>query len=150
MTVDSIAAAGFEVRELPIRQLAVAVAELGDFMPDKFVVGFPSAPFVLVLAVDNPAAFSRYINDARNSSIRVNLEYPRRRHDGRPSSRYGEFVPVDENAGFRLSFALPTMLADWMFNGRVSTWSLREDRSKMFSSIAVVRGGRVVRLLYQP
>ncbi|WP_280458857.1 hypothetical protein [Nocardia carnea] len=149
-SVGSIAATGFKVRKLPIEGLVATVSELEDFMPDKFAVGFPSAPFMLVLAVNNPAAFSRYINDARNSTIRVDLKYHHRRHDGWSASRYGEFIPVDENAGFRLSFTLPTMLAEWMSNGQVPTWSPRQDRYTLFSSIAVVRGGRVVRLLYKP
>lgn len=137
-------------RELPTEQLAAIVARLGEVTLDNFILGFPSAPFVLVLLVDNSAAFAEYFDNPRNREIRVYLEYPRNRRDNRPLSRDWEIVPADEEAGFRLSFTLPAVLANWMFSGQVPTWSLREAKTTLLSSIAIVRGGRVVRLLYQP
>jgi hypothetical protein len=138
------------MRELPTDQLSAIVARLGGAILDNFILGFPSAPFVLVLMVDDPIAFAEYFDNPRNSEIRVYLEYPRNRRDNRPLSRDWEIVPVDEKAGFRLSFTLPVVLADWMQSGQVPTWSLREAKSTLLSTITIVRGGRVVRLLYQP
>lgn len=137
-------------RKLPTGQLAAIVTGLGEVALDNFVLGFPPAPFVLVLLVDNPAAFTEYVDNSRNTDIRVNLNYPRNRRDSRPLSRDWEIVPVDGEAGFRLSFTLPAILADWMLSGEMPTWSLREAKTTLLSSIAMVRGNRVVRLLYQP
>ncbi|WP_158608031.1 restriction endonuclease [Nocardia panacis] len=137
-------------RKLPTGQLTAIVTGLGEVALDDFVLGFPPAPFVLVLLVDNPAAFTEYVDNSRNTDIRVNLNYPRDRRDNRPLSRDWEIEPVDGEAGFRLSFTLPTILADWMLGGEVPTWSLREAKTTLLSSIAMVRGNRVVRLLYQP
>ncbi|WP_281289392.1 restriction endonuclease [Nocardia ninae] len=137
-------------RELPIDRLAAIMARLGEVTLDDLVLGFPSAPFVLVLLVDNRAAFAEYVEDPSTTEIWVNFEYPRDRRDNRPLSRDWEIVPVDPGAGFRLSFTLPAILDDWMRNGQVPTWSLREAKASLFSSIAIVLGGRVVRLLYRP
>ncbi|MFI6165551.1 hypothetical protein ACIBCN_02080 [Nocardia sp. NPDC051052] len=137
-------------RELPTGRLAAIVTGLGDVGLDNFVLGFPPAPFVLVLQVDNPEAFAEYVDNAHNTDVRVTLDYPRDRRDNRPLSKDWEIVPKDGEAGFRLSFTLPAILADWMLSGEVPIWSLREAKSTLLSSIAIVRGNRVVRLLYQP
>ncbi|WP_280265612.1 restriction endonuclease [Nocardia wallacei] len=137
-------------RELPTNQLAALVAGLGGITLDNLVLGFPSAPFVLVLLVDHPEAFAEYIGNPRDSDIRVYIEYPRDHHNNRPLSRDWEIVPVDTDAGFRLSFTLPAILADWMLSGEVPTWSLREAKTTLLSSISVMHNSRVVRLLYQP
>lgn len=137
------------VRELPADRLARIVAALGEVTLDNFVLGFPPAPFVLVLLVDNPAAFAEYVSNPENGDILVHLEYPRNHRNNQPISRDWEIVPVDD-PGFRFSFTLPAVLDDWMLSGKVPTWSLREAKTTLLSSIAIVRGHRVVRLLYQP
>ncbi|MQY18942.1 PDDEXK family nuclease [Nocardia macrotermitis] len=151
--MDSGTDAGTEesvpVRELPAEPLAGIVSELGETVLDNLVLGFPPAPFVLVLLVDNPAAFLTYVDNSGDTDIRVHLEYPRDHGTNRPTSRDWNIVPVDD-LGFRLSFTLPAVLDDWMLNGNVPTWTLREAKATLLSSIAIVRGNRAVRLMYQP
>ena len=138
------------VKELPPDELAAIVGAVGEVALDGFVLGFPAAPFVLVLLVDNPEAFDDYIANPGNPDLRVYLEYPRD-HDAnnRPLSRDWDIVPID-GAGFRLSFTLPAVLDDWMRSGELPAWSMREVKTTLLSTIAIVRGGRVLRLLYQP
>lgn len=137
------------VRELPDEPLARIVSALGEVVLDNLVLGFPPAPFVLVLLVDNPAAFAAYIDNSEDTDIRVHLEYARDRGTNRPISRDWEIVPVDD-LGFRLSFTLPAVLDDWIRSGNVPTWTLQEAKATLLSSIAIMRGNRVVRLMYQP
>ncbi len=138
------------VRELPMDRLAAIVAAVGEVALGGFVLGFPAAPFVLVLLVDNPEAFDDYIANPENPDLRVYLEYPRDRADNnRPLSRDWDIVPID-GPDFRLSFTLPAVLDDWMRSGELPAWSLREVKTTLLSTIAIVRGGRVLRLLYQP
>ncbi|MEV0683398.1 hypothetical protein AB0I35_05950 [Nocardia sp. NPDC050378] len=137
-------------RELPTDKLTAIVVDLDDFGLDRLILGFPSAPFVLILQVENPDTFAEYIDNPRNSDIWVHLEYPRDRRDNRPLSRDWTIVPVDDAARFRLSFTLPAILADWMLSGQVPIWSLREAKTTLLSSIVIIHNGRLVRLLYQP
>ncbi|WP_216898050.1 restriction endonuclease [Nocardia alni] len=137
-------------QELPTHQLATIVATLGNVMMDNVALGFPPAPFILILLIDNPAAFTEFIANPRNSDIRVTLDYPRDHNDNRPLSSDWEILPLDENAGFRLTFTLPDILGAWMKGGQVPIWSMREAKTTLLSSIALVRGNRVVRLLYTP
>lgn len=104
--MDDAAEESVPVHELPVERLAGIVSELGGAVLDNLVLGFPPAPFVLVLLVDNPAAFAEYIDNFEETDVRVHLEYARDGGTNRPISRDWEIVPVDD-LGFRLSFTLP-------------------------------------------
>ncbi|MGW4243008.1 hypothetical protein [Nocardia sp. NPDC004722] len=138
------------VRELPSDQLAAIVTELSGVVLDSFVLGFPSAPFILVLHVDRPEAFADYLDEQHNSEIQVLINHPRDRAENRPTSIDWEAVPVDDEAGFRLRFTLPAVLGKWMMDGNTPTWAVREAKNTLFSSIAIIRGTRVIRLFYRP
>ncbi|GAA5065497.1 hypothetical protein [Nocardia callitridis] len=141
------------MRELPTDQLADIVTAVGQVALDHLILGFPAAPFILVLLVDDPTAFREYIDNPSNPDLQVYLEptdhHNRPRGDNRASSSDWQIVPID-GAGFRFSFTLPAILADWMRNGELPTWSLREAKTTLLSSIAIVHGSRVLRLLYRP
>ncbi|MFE7719535.1 hypothetical protein ACFU44_10870 [Nocardia rhizosphaerihabitans] len=135
-------------RTLPEAQLIEIAAELNDFVPEGIVLGFPSAPFVLVMRVDNPGAFAEYFADSGNGDIPAQLDRRLDRRDDEQTSRNWEIVPF-EDVGFQFSFTLPAVFDDWMLGGKVPTW-IMHGADSLLSSIAFMREGRVVRLLYQP
>ncbi|MFI9511263.1 hypothetical protein [Nocardia sp. NPDC052566] len=132
---------------LPDDQLDQIVSEFSDTPLGELLIGFPYAPFILVLHIDNPTAFANYADDHHGSDIRVHIEFADRGQIG------GDWiiVPADGSYSFQLQFALPELLADWLLSGEgVPTQRARDVKSSLLSSIAVFRGNRLIRLLYEP
>ncbi|MFE3195077.1 hypothetical protein ACFXHA_39145 [Nocardia sp. NPDC059240] len=134
------------LREFPTYQLASTMAGLATDHLGSLVLGFPPAAFVLVLVADDSAAFDAYLSAVQGTDVRVHLEFAERHK----VSRDWVIVPADGSDAFRLRFTLPELLAKWMFEGGVPTWSIRDIKATMFSSIALFRANRVIRLVYEP
>lgn len=134
-------------RLLPKHRLARIVAGLGDELLSELIVGFPSAPLILILKIDDRADFGTYLARHSSSNIRVHIEFASRgQYDGD-----WVIVPAEGTPQFRLAFALPDLLADWLLNGEgPAAPRVRDIKHGMLSSIVVFRGNRLVRLLYEP
>ncbi|WP_157227725.1 hypothetical protein [Nocardia asiatica] len=115
---------------------------LGDL-----IVGFPSAPFILVLRIESRADFGAYLARHPSSEIAVHIDFVHRgKHDGD-----WVIVPTDGAPQFHLVFALPELLADWLLNSDgPATPRVRDIKRGMLSLIVVFQGDRLLRLLYQP
>jgi hypothetical protein len=135
-----------EPRQLPDEPLTQIAEDLAGWERGSLLLGFPSAPFVLVLRPDDPAAFSAYVAEY-GPDVRVHIEFARRR------DVTGDWVivPVGGRRAFELRFALPELLEDWLLgDDGAAALRARDVKAGLLSSIAVFQGGRVVRLLFEP
>ncbi|WP_020663588.1 restriction endonuclease [Amycolatopsis benzoatilytica] len=139
-------AAQREPLQLPAEPLARIAANLVEQVSGNLLLGFPTAPFVLALSPDDPAALSAYV--ARHGpDVRVNIEFATRREVT------GDWVimPADDSRTFQLRFALPALLEDWLLrDDGAALLRARDVKADLLSSIAVFLDGRLVRLLFQP
>jgi hypothetical protein len=113
-------------------------------MTGDLVFAFPSAPFVLALRPVDLNAFDDYV-DRHGTEIMVNIGFVTRR------DVTGDWMiePVDGFPNFQLQFSLPALLEDWLLNDeRVATQRARSIKAELLSSIAIFRGGRLIRMQY--
>ncbi|WP_230329941.1 restriction endonuclease [Nocardia aurantiaca] len=132
---------------LPEHELAQIMAGLRAEPLGELLIGFPAAPFILVFKCENPAAFAAYLHVHPSSEIRVHIEFAERgHHDGD-----WVIVPAHGPQEFRLLFALPDLLADWLLNSEgPAAPRVRDIKRGMLSSLVVFQGNRLIRLLYEP
>ncbi|WP_067839657.1 restriction endonuclease [Nocardia lijiangensis] len=132
---------------LPHARLMTIVADMHSERLGDLIVGFPSAPFILVLRIESRADFRTYLDRYPGSEIPVHIEFAHRgKHDGD-----WVIVPTHGSPQFRLIFALPELLADWLLNSDgPAAPRVRDIKRGMLSSIVVFQGNRLLRLLYQP
>ncbi|MCM6774471.1 restriction endonuclease [Nocardia sp. CDC159] len=133
---------------LPQAQLMTIVTQMHSDRLGDLIVGFPSAPFILVLRIESRADFGNYLAQNPGSEIAVHIEFAHRgKHDGD-----WVIVPADGSPQFRLVFALPELLADWLLNSDgPAAPRVRDIKRGMLSSIVIFRfGSRLLRLLYEP
>ncbi|MEV6603158.1 hypothetical protein [Kutzneria sp. NPDC051319] len=131
---------------LPSGGLGAVLASLAAVANQNLVLGFPAAPFVLVLRPSDPAALSRYV-DRHGSDVRVDIRFASRR------TVAGDWVivPADGSRAFQLRFALPDLLAEWLLSeDGAAAQRGRDAKAGLLSSIAVFQRGRLVRLLFEP
>jgi hypothetical protein len=135
-----------EPQHLPAEPLARIAADLVERASGNLLLGFPAAPFVLAFSPDDPVALSAYV--ARHGpDVKVNIEFATR------SQITGDWVivPADRSRTFRLRFALPAVLADWLLrDDGAAVLRARDVKADVLSSIAVFQDGRLVRLLFSP
>jgi hypothetical protein len=139
-------AAQREPQQLPADPLARIAENLVERASGNLLLGFPAAPFVLALRLDDPAAFSAYV--ARHGpDVRVNIEFATR-HE---VTGDWMIVPADGSRTFQLRFALPALLEDWLLrDDGAAALRARDVKAAMLSSIAAFQDGRLVRLMFQP
>ncbi|MGY1984142.1 restriction endonuclease [Nocardia gipuzkoensis] len=132
---------------LPHSQLMTIVTDMHSGRLGDLIVGFPSAPFILVLRIESRADFETYLSRHPSSEIAVHIEFAHRgNHDGD-----WIIVPTHGSPPFRLVFALPELLADWLLNSDgPAAPRVRDIKRGMLSSIVVFQGNRLLRLLYEP
>ncbi|GAB3453808.1 hypothetical protein [Actinophytocola sediminis] len=135
-----------EPQQLPVEPLARIAATLVDRASGDLLLGFPSAPFVLPLRPNDPAALPAYV--ARyGPDVRVNIEFATRRE----VTGDWVIVPADGSRSFQFQFALPALLEDWLLrDDGAAALRARDVKADLLSSIAVFQDGRLVRLLFQP
>ncbi|MFI7529679.1 hypothetical protein [Nocardia salmonicida] len=133
---------------LPGEELTAIVTELlHRDRVGNLVVGFPSAPFILVMRAESRAEFLIFLTRHPTSEIYVNIEFADRgQHDGD-----WVIVPSDGSQRFRLIFALPDLLAEWLLNNDgPAAPRVRDIKRGMLSSIVIFHESRLLRLLYEP
>jgi hypothetical protein len=110
------------------------------------LLGFPTALFVLALRPNHPDALAEYVS-RHGSDIVVNIRFAT---CGNAADDW-VIVPADRSDGFRLRFTLPILLAEWMLNpDGAATLRARDIKATLLSSISIIQGGQLVRLLFQP
>ncbi|GAA4536717.1 hypothetical protein [Amycolatopsis samaneae] len=135
-----------EPMELPMDALGDVAGDLARYRDDSLALGFPAAPFVLVLRPDDPQRFRAYVDD-NGADIRVRIEFAERR----VATGDWVIVPTDGSRGFQLRFALPTLLEDWLLSeGGAAGLRARDVKTTLLSSIALFLDNRLVRLLFEP
>jgi hypothetical protein len=132
---------------LPHGQLMTIVRNMHSDQLGDLIVGFPSAPFILVMRIESRADFETYLARHPGSEINVHIEFADRgKHDGD-----WVVVPTDGSTQFRLVFALPELLAEWLLDSDgPAAPRVRDIKRDMLSSIVVFQDNRLLRLLYQP
>jgi hypothetical protein len=135
-----------ERNRLPVEGLADIVGGLAGRTRDDLILGFPAASFVLALHAEDPTALSAYV--ARHGSdIRVDIRFAERRN----VTGDWVIVPADGSDAFRLRFALPSLLEDWLLGeDGAAALRAREVKADLLSSVAVFQQGRLVRLQFEP
>ncbi|WP_370948856.1 restriction endonuclease [Amycolatopsis sp. cg5] len=126
-------------------QAFVSVADgLLDHLYPDLLLGFPAAPFVVVLRPDDPVRFPAHLR-SHGPDIKVTIRFAKQ------GSVAGDWViePADGSGEFRLRFAIPGLVKNWLVDGdsAMRAWDFKAD---MLSSIAVFHDGRLIRLLFEP
>ena len=138
---------------LPAGAVSASFARIGtdlaasvERLHQNLLLGFPTAPFVLVLRPNHPGAFAEHVS-RHGTNIRVNIRFATRRN----VAEGWVIVPVNSFDGFELRFTLPTLLADWILSANgAATLRARDIRSALLSTISIIQGGQLVQLLYEP
>jgi hypothetical protein len=105
-----------------------ALSSIGDL-----VVGFPSAPLLLILRPDNPLGFQTYLEENDKDEIDVRL------------ARSGPewiIAPTDRQTGLTFRFTLPIQPDE-------NRERLSGTVADLLSSISIFQGNRALRLQYQ-
>jgi hypothetical protein len=138
---------------LPAGAVSASFARIGtdlaasvERLHQSFLLGFPTAPFVLVLRPNHPGAFAEYVS-RHGPNIPVNIRFATRRNVAEDWA----IVPANSSDGFELRFTLPNLLADWILSADgAATLRARDVRSAMLSTISIIQGGQLVRLQFEP
>src|SRR5262245_17624554 len=113
---------------------------------ESLLLGFPTAPFVLALRPNHPAALAEYVS-LHGPVIQVDIQFAA---SGKEADDW-VIVPADGSDGFELRFTLPNLLADWILNpDGAATLRARDVTAALLSTISIIQGGQLVRLLFQP
>lgn len=114
----------------------------------ELLLGFPAAPFVLMLGSDDPAQFIEYAEANPSHGVRL-----RRRGPG--SNAEWAVTPWDDEGAYRLTFNLPDRIESWIGDKeeyrRVRANAFKEE---FLPTITVYRrhgkGTRIYQLHYEP
>lgn len=119
------------------------LAASGD---ESLLLGFPTAPFVIVLRPDRPGTFEEYVS-RRGPNIQVDIRFTNRRD---VAEDWG-IVPADNPGEFELRFTLPNLLADWILSADgAATRRARDVRAALLSTISIIQNGRLIQLHFEP
>ncbi|WP_157117703.1 hypothetical protein [Nocardia vaccinii] len=130
---------------LPSSRLRTVTDDLYSERFGDLLVGFPSAPFILVLRSVSKTDFETYLDRYPGSQVPVRVE------PAREGQHHGDWVIVPSEGGpqFRLDFALPELLREWLLDSHgPAAPRVADIQRDMLSSIVVFRGDRLLRLLY--
>lgn len=112
----------------------------------ELILGFPAAPFILVLRPDDITAFAEYAASHQHP-IDVNIRF---------TGRIGiagdwSITPSDGSHGFRFRFGLPGALESWLLEDS-SDLARRAVRAKteLLNSISLFLEDQLVRLRFEP
>ncbi|MFJ3793627.1 hypothetical protein [Kitasatospora sp. NPDC090091] len=114
----------------------------------ELLLGFPSAPFILPLAVNDHLAFTAYADAHPDHAVRI-----RRRGSG--GSAEWTLSPLGQEGAYELAFKLPEQVEDWISDvegkERRRTSEVKE---QFLSTITIYRmnggGVRAYQLRYEP
>jgi hypothetical protein len=110
------------------------------------LLGFPSAPFVLVLRPDNVDALIRFI-EVHGSDIRVDIRFERL---DQPAGDW-TISPEGDPDAFTLRFGLPGVLERWLLTAPdVARRRAMAAKVDLLSTISVFVNRRLVRFLFEP
>lgn len=110
------------------------------------LLGFPSAPFVLVMRPDNAADLVHYVN-SHGSDIRVEIRFERL---DRPAGDW-TISPVGDPDGFTLRFGLPGILEKWLLSvPEAARQRAMNAKTDLLSTISIFVERRLVRFLFEP
>lgn len=134
-----------EPQLLPFGPLGRITGDLVGRVHGDLLLGFPAAPFVLVMRPNDPTGLGDYV--ARHGTdIDVNISWTQR-----GLTVDWLIAPADGSGGFELRFGLPELLEDWLLNADGAVGLRARDLKKgLLSSIAVFLDGRLVRLQFEP
>jgi hypothetical protein len=119
---------------------ATGVGEAG------LLLGFPTAPFVLVMRPDSTEDLLRYIN-THGSDIRIDIWFERR---DQPAGDWTISPRTDPDA-FTLRFGLPGVLERWLLSAPdVARRRAMAAKTVLLSTISVFVNRRLVRFLFEP
>ncbi|MFF6996903.1 hypothetical protein ACFY93_18390 [Streptomyces sp. NPDC008313] len=113
----------------------------------ELLLGFPSAPFILPLAVSDHLAFTTYADAKPDHPVRI-----RRRGNG--GSAEWTLSPLGEEGAYELAFKLPKQVEDWISDveGKERRRTL-EVKEQFLSAITIYRmnggGVRAYQLRYE-
>jgi hypothetical protein len=127
-----------------VETLLQRIRDLGELF-----VGMANGPFLLVLRASDPSKFIQYANERPTHQVRFAFEQTQ------AGEIQGTISPLDEPEAYRLSFGLPSVLADHiLFDENRGVRLAPEIKRRFLSEITVYRrhGERDVlyRLTYDP
>lgn len=123
------------------------VAALRQNSEAELLLGFPSAPFILPLAVSDHLAFTAYADARPDHAVRI-----RRRGSG--GSAEWTLSPLGEEGAYELAFKLPEHVEEWIsdIDGKERRRTL-EVKEQFLSVITIYRmnggGVRAYQLRYE-
>ncbi len=135
-------------REQATATIDAFAAALRQNSDAELLLGFPSAPFILPLAVKNRPAFTSYADTQPDHAVRI-----RRRGSG--GSAEWTLSPLGQEGAYELTFKLPEQVEDWISDieekERRRTLEVKE---QFLSTITIYRmnggGVRAYQLRYEP
>ncbi|TQF07168.1 restriction endonuclease [Kitasatospora acidiphila] len=134
------------------KEAAAVIADFADALRRnggaELLLGFPSAPFILPLAVNNHLAFTSYADAQPDHAVRI-----RRRGSG--GSAEWTLSPLGQEGAYELAFKLPEQVEEWISDveekERRRTVEVKE---QFLSTITIYRmnggGVRAYQLRYEP
>lgn len=141
-------ASGFTPRARDLNAFEERLKE-GAAALHEFFLGVPNGPFLLLLRADDPTAFLAFARAHPSHDVHITWDWETENADE------WQVSPVDGSDEYRLRFALPAALADWIFARAERAESLAARAKRQYlSRISVYRheDGRdeVFTLTYQP
>ncbi|MFE4599568.1 hypothetical protein ACFRKE_01780 [Kitasatospora indigofera] len=135
-------------REEAMAAIDAFAAALRQNSDAELLLGFPSAPFILPLAVNDHLAFTSYADAQPDHAVRI-----RRRGSG--GSAEWTLSPLGQEGAYELAFKLPEQVEDWISDveekERRRTMEVKE---QFLSTITIYRmnggGVRAYQLRYEP
>lgn len=128
------------LQEFAARLLARENAEL--------LLGFPAAPFILMLGSDNPAQFIQYADHHPSHTVRL-------RRRGSDENTEWAVTPWESQDAYRLTFNLPEQIESWIGDNEQYRLKRANDfKADFLSAITVYRRHadetRIYQLRYEP
>ncbi|MEO3822748.1 restriction endonuclease [Actinomadura sp. B10D3] len=128
--------------------LAQFAAVLGQRSEAELLLGFPSAPFILPLAVDDHRRFLAYAETRPDHPVRI-----RRRGTG--AAAEWTLSPADAAGAYELTFKIPEHIEEWISGiGEKERRRTTQFKEQFLSTITLYRmdgaGVRTYQLQYEP